>query len=91
MGMFFNEAHGDEMIEGLRGCTPVKRKDRNIIEVWCEEYDLHYGDVPGDYTPQHIHAAMSFYRAGEAAGVRDGELRKQQEIRKVLGLDPSAT
>ncbi|MGE8454451.1 MAG: hypothetical protein ACN6OP_28340 [Pseudomonadales bacterium] len=87
MGMYLDEAAGDKLIDGTEGCHAVLHHGGSHIEVWCEDYERHYGNVPADFTAREINVAIAFFRAGERKGEEFGKLAKQAEIRRVLGLD----
>lgn len=87
MGMYCDEAAGDKIIDGTDSCVAVLHKDSNHIEVWDEDCESHFGNVPADFTAAQINVAMSFYRAGWSVGRVSGTIDKQQEIRRVLGLN----
>ncbi|HIH2744941.1 TPA: hypothetical protein ACYLN4_000607 [Burkholderia lata] len=94
MGMYCDVAAGDRMIDGIDGGNAVHHRGSDHIEVWCEEYELHYGNLPADSTVEQINAAIRFYHAGEKAGIRYGEIKKQHEIRRsfcqILDIDLDA-
>lgn len=86
MGMYCNEAEGDRLIEGLKGCTACHHKGKDQIEVWCEEYEQFYGFLPATATPEVIHAAVGFFRNGQMIGERIGEQTTQARMRQALGV-----
>lgn len=87
MGMYCEEKAGDKIIDGTEGCVAVLHKDSDQIEIWDEDCECHYGNVPADFSAAQINVAMRFYRAGESAGREYGASVKQREIRSVLGLN----
>lgn len=87
MGLHIDEKNGDKLVEGTNGCCGVLRLGSNQIEIWDEEYEQHYGNVPSNFTAEHINVVMHFYRAGELRGEEYGKLVKQFEIKKVLGIN----
>ncbi|MBB5546669.1 hypothetical protein [Paraburkholderia fungorum] len=89
MGMFFDEAAGDRLIgldDGVKGALAVQRAGSQFIEIWCEEGETRYGSVPASFTVEDINHVLRFYHTGVEAGIAEGELKKQIEVRRVLGL-----
>ena len=87
MGLFCDVKAGDKIIEGNVECLAVLHKDSDHIEVWDTDAECHFGNLPASFTADQINAAMRFYKAGAAAGRKDGAARKQAEIRAVLGIN----
>lgn len=87
MGMYCDQAAGDKFIDGTEGCVAVLHKDSKHIEVWDEDCEHHFGNVPADFTAAQINVAMRFFLAGERAGRVIGAIDKQNEIRRALGLN----
>lgn len=87
MSLYIDEKNGDKFIKGANGCHGVLRSGSKQIEIWDEDYEQHYGNVPSNFTVEHINVVMNFYRAGEQRGEAYGKLVKQLEIKKVLGLN----
>lgn len=87
MGLYIDEKNGDKFLDGTKGCCGVLRFGSNQIEIWDEDYERHYGNVPSSFTTEHINVVMQFYRAGELRGEEHGKIAKQFEIKKVLGLN----
>jgi len=86
MGLYCDEKAGDKFIDGTINCVAVLHKDSNHIEVWDEDCEQHFGNLPANSTAEHINAAVRFYRAGEAAGHKAGAASKQAEVRAALGI-----
>lgn len=86
MGLYCDEAAGDKIINGTEGCIAVLHRNSNHIEVWNEDSEHHFGNVPADFTAAQINVVMSFYRAGWSVGRVTGTIEKQHEICRVLGL-----
>jgi len=86
MGLMCDESAGDKMIAGTNGCSAVLHKDALHIEIWCEDYERHYGNVPADFTAEQINVVVHFYHVGESRGREFGAKQKQHEIRSVLGI-----
>ncbi|MGT2457799.1 hypothetical protein ACU4GI_33395 [Cupriavidus basilensis] len=86
MGMQMDAEAGDKLIEGTEGCHAVLHAGSDHIEVWCEEFVCHYGNVQAGFTGEQINVAVRFYRMGEKHGEDSGRRAQQREIQRVMGL-----
>ena len=86
MGMYCDEKAGDKLIDGVEGYMAVLHAGSKHIEIWCEEAERHYGNVPADLTPEQINVVMRFYCKGEERGIEQGKAEKQCEMQRVMGL-----
>ena len=86
MGMYFDAEAGDKLIDGTDSCRAVLHAGSAHIEIWCEDYERHYGNVPADFTAPQINVVIRFYRAGEKHGDQLGRLAQQAILRQALGV-----
>lgn len=84
--MHCDESMGDKIIEGTIGCKAVRHHGCDVIEVWSEDYEHLYGNVPDTFTVEHINIAAQFFLAGVRAGEQGGSKVLQAEARRLLDL-----
>jgi len=86
MALIMDETAGDKQIEGVQGGCAVRRAKKDCIEVWSDDFELHLGNVPADFTPKQITVAIQFFDRGVKSGEEQGRKAVQQEMCRALGL-----
>ncbi|WP_176000173.1 hypothetical protein [Burkholderia vietnamiensis] len=86
MGMHCDESVGDKIIEGTICCKAVRHHGRDVIEVWSEDFEQLYGNVPATFTVAHINIAAQFFLAGVLAGEQGGRKALQTEAGRLFDL-----
>ena len=81
MGLYIEN---DNDLFGGNGFLAARRNDH--IEVWCEDGERFYGNVPLDFTLTNIEVAVNFFSSGEGSGIETGKRLKTQEFRALLGI-----
>jgi hypothetical protein len=95
MGMYVESE--SNLIEGTKGClAQIVRDDAGVakgVEVWDEDAEQHFGNLPADVTglPPRAVAALAnelarAWRAGRETGITYGEFKKLSQIQNVLGI-----